>query len=301
MHSRAISCVVRSVCPMSVRTLSLVAVGTKYTADYKNYAVASNKVISWMHDVPLDLNPTTREANMVVEVPRWSNGKFEIDIKTPALPIVQDVKKGKMRFVGNVFPHKGYIHNYGAFPQTWEDPDHKDAKTGLFGDNDPLDVCEIGLKIHPTGLVVRVKILGAIALIDDGELDWKVMVVATDDPLAASLNDVNDIRAQCPGLLEATRRWFRDYKLPDGKPENAFAFNGDFLDARELVEVVQGCQEHWKQLISLKGKEGWPSVANATLEGTPGHTTFDSEQLLAAERKPDGPLPRSVEGMYYRL
>lgn len=190
MHSRAISCVVRSVCPMSVRTLSLVAVGTKYTADYKNYAVASNKVISWMHDVPLDLNPTTREANMVVEVPRWSNGKFEIDIKTPALPIVQDVKKGKMRFVGNVFPHKGYIHNYGAFPQTWEDPDHKDAKTGLFGDNDPLDVCEIGLKIHPTGLVVRVKILGAIALIDDGELDWKVMVVATDDPLAASLNDV---------------------------------------------------------------------------------------------------------------
>ena len=32
-------------------------------------------------------------------------------------PIKQDVKKGKLRFVRNCFPHKGYIWNYGAFPQ----------------------------------------------------------------------------------------------------------------------------------------------------------------------------------------
>lgn len=32
-------------------------------------------------------------------------------------PIVQDTKKGKLRFVRNCFPHKGYIWNYGAFPQ----------------------------------------------------------------------------------------------------------------------------------------------------------------------------------------
>jgi len=31
--------------------------------------------------------------------------------------IKQDEKKGKLRFVGNVFPHHGYIWNYGAFPQ----------------------------------------------------------------------------------------------------------------------------------------------------------------------------------------
>lgn len=31
--------------------------------------------------------------------------------------IKQDEKKGKMRFVGNVFPHHGYIWNYGCFPQ----------------------------------------------------------------------------------------------------------------------------------------------------------------------------------------
>jgi inorganic pyrophosphatase len=32
-------------------------------------------------------------------------------------PIKQDVKKGKLRFVNNCFPHHGYIWNYGALPQ----------------------------------------------------------------------------------------------------------------------------------------------------------------------------------------
>ena len=77
--------------------------------------------------------------NMVVEVPRWSNAKIEIDLKSPLNPLKQDVKKGKLRwgqaglninlseiyknidrFVANCFPHHGYIWNYGAIPQTWE-------------------------------------------------------------------------------------------------------------------------------------------------------------------------------------
>ena len=33
--------------------------------------------------------------------------------------IKQDVKKGKLRYVGNIFPHHGYIWNYGAFPQVF--------------------------------------------------------------------------------------------------------------------------------------------------------------------------------------
>ena len=57
--------------------------------------------------------------NMVVEVPRWSNAKMEIDLKEKFNPIKQDTKKGKLRFVANCFPHKGYIWNYGALPQTW--------------------------------------------------------------------------------------------------------------------------------------------------------------------------------------
>lgn len=32
--------------------------------------------------------------------------------------------------------------------QTWEDPAHKDKDTHCSGDNDPIDVCEIGSKVR---------------------------------------------------------------------------------------------------------------------------------------------------------
>ncbi|EPY81198.1 hypothetical protein CB1_000750004 [Camelus ferus] len=84
--------------------------------------------------------------NMIVEVPRWTNAKMEIATEEPLNPIKQDLKDGKLRYVANIFPHKGYIWNYGALPQTWEDPSRKDKSTDCCGDNDPIDVCEVGSK-----------------------------------------------------------------------------------------------------------------------------------------------------------
>lgn len=69
--------------------------------------------------------------NMVVEVPRWTNAKMEIATKEPMNPIKQDIKNGELRYVKNAFPHHGYIWNYGAIPQTWENPKHLDESTGV--------------------------------------------------------------------------------------------------------------------------------------------------------------------------
>lgn len=41
----------------------------------------------------------------------------QIATKEALNPIKQDVKKGRLRYVANIFPHKGYIWNYGALPQ----------------------------------------------------------------------------------------------------------------------------------------------------------------------------------------
>lgn len=41
----------------------------------------------------------------------------QIATKDPLNPLKQDIKKGNLRYVANVFPHKGYIWNYGAIPQ----------------------------------------------------------------------------------------------------------------------------------------------------------------------------------------
>ena len=85
-----------------------------------------------------------------------STNFFQIATGESLNPIKQDEKKGVPRFVHNVFPHHGYIWNYGALPQTWENPEHVDAATGAKGDNDPIDVIEIGSKIHKRGAVVQV-------------------------------------------------------------------------------------------------------------------------------------------------
>ncbi|KAF5395579.1 hypothetical protein PHET_11804 [Paragonimus heterotremus] len=105
---------------------------------------------------------------MLVEIPRWTNAKLEICKEEYMNPIKQDVKKGQLRYVNNVFPHKGYMWNYGALPQTWEDPNHVDPDTQAKGDNDPIDACEIGSKILQRGEVVQVKVLGILAMIDEG-------------------------------------------------------------------------------------------------------------------------------------
>lgn len=95
------------------------------------------------------------------------------------------------------------------------------------GDDDPLDVCEIGELVATPGQIKQVKVLGVMALLDEDETDWKIIVVDVNDPLAPKLNDIEDVERHLPGLLRASNEWFRIYKIPDGKPENQFAFSGE--------------------------------------------------------------------------
>ena len=38
-------------------------------------------------------------------------------------------------------------------------------------------------------------------MIDDGELDWKVIAINSEDALAAQLNDISDVEAKLPGVV----------------------------------------------------------------------------------------------------
>lgn len=193
-------------------------VGSANTLDWRAWLEnKQGQPISAWHDVPLYADESKQIFNMVVEIPRWSNAKLEISKEEPLNPIKQDTKKGKLRFVRNCFPHKGYIWNYGAFPQTWEDPSATHPDTKAKGDNDPLDVCEIGEQVGYSGQIKQVKVLGVMALLDEGETDWKVIVIDVNDPLAHKLNDVEDIERHLPGLIRASNEWFRIYKVSIGR------------------------------------------------------------------------------------
>lgn len=226
-------------------------VGEPNAPEYRAYLEDENgDLLSYFHDVPLYGDEKQGILNMVLEIPRWTNAKLEISTGEHLNPIKQDVKKGALRYVKNLFPFKGYPWNYGAFPQTWEDPTVACPHTGFKGDKDPVDVLDIGSTVGFTGQIKRVKVLGCIALLDEGETDWKVIAIDVDDPLASSLDDIGDVNVHCPGLLDATRLWFKKYKVPDGKPENDFAFSGEYKNKAFAMRIVQETNGFWKDLIS---------------------------------------------------
>ncbi|XP_050293716.1 inorganic pyrophosphatase isoform X1 [Anthonomus grandis grandis] len=286
----------------STMPYSVIERGSQYAADYRVYIQDENGPISPLHDIPLVVDADKKVFNMVVEVPRWTNAKMEITMKEILNPIKQDVKKDKPRFVANCFPHHGYIWNYGALPQTWENPEHLDDGTGCKGDNDPIDVIEIGYRVAKRGEILQVKILGTIALIDEGETDWKLIAIDVNDPSADQINDVADVEKHFPGLLKASVEWFKIYKIPDGKPENQFAFNGEAKPASFAHKIIEEVHGFWKALVSKEVDAHGISCVNTTLDGNSFKiSTAEAKDVVnkSPESAPPQPLEPIVDKIYF--
>jgi len=208
---------------------------------YREYFFLNHHPISPFHDIPLWVDRNRGIANMVVEIPKGTRPKLEISKGDKLNPIKQDVKNGKLRLVANPYPF-----NYGAFPQTWENPQFHDERTNAKGDNDPLDVCDLSDIVKPTGTVVQVKILGTYAMIDSGETDWKIIVIDINDPKSQQYNSHTDIPKE---VLANVFTYLRDYKIPDGNPPNQFAF-GEQLQGRDFaLSITDETHEEWRKLI----------------------------------------------------
>lgn len=211
--------------------------------EYRAYLRGPEGIVSTWHDVPLEAG--TGWYNFVNEIPKMGTAKLEAATKEDGNPIAQDTKKGELR----EYPWS-IEWNYGFLPQTWEDPKEVHPEAGEAGDDDPIDAVEVGEDALATGAVEPVKVIGALALVDDGELDWKMVCVRHSDPLAARVSDVPDLEREKPGEIDRIRAWFRDYKTPDGKPPNAFAFDGRCLPSDYACAVVSECHNAWSRLIS---------------------------------------------------
>lgn len=266
-------------------------IGAKYTTSFKTYVMHGDKVVSPFHDIPLF---SGEYVNVVNEIPRFEHAKFEISKAEPFNPITQDIKKGKVRFVKNIFPSYGYQFNYGAFPQTWEDPTAVDKHCAAKGDNDPLDALEIGSRRKGIGEVYQARILGALGLLDDGEADWKILVIDVRDEMADKVRDIGDVKKHFPGLLGNTLRWFRDYKVPDGKSANKFALEGEFMDAEFAKSITKEAHESWKRLL----KKGFDEISlkNSTLSDTEEH---DAAFAVEGTSEPDAVLPEDIHAFSY--
>ncbi|XBJ14054.1 hypothetical protein VPH35_006149 [Triticum aestivum] len=142
---------------------------------------------SW-HD--LEIGPDAPTIfNCVIEIPRGSKVKYELDKKTGLIMV------DRVLYSSVVYPH-----NYGFIPRT------------LCDDSDPMDVLVIMQEPVVPGCFLRAKAIGLMPMIDQGEADDKIIAVCADDPEYKHFNDIKELP---PHRLAEIRRFFEDCILVD--------------------------------------------------------------------------------------
>lgn len=143
------------------------------------------------HDIPLG-DKAPEEINVVIEIPKGSNNKYEIDKETGL------IKLDRANYSSAAFPY-----DYGFAPQTyWED-------------SDPLDVIVLTTYPLSSGILVSVRPVAVINMVDDGESDYKIIGVPTDDKRWDDVQDLGDLNRH---VLKEFRHFLETYKALKGKP-----------------------------------------------------------------------------------
>ncbi|KAI8027757.1 hypothetical protein LOK49_LG02G00703 [Camellia lanceoleosa] len=194
--------------------------------------------VSPWHDIPLHLGDGV--FNFIVEIPKETSAKMEVATDESYTPIKQDTKRGKLRY----YPYN-INWNYGLFPQTWEDPSFANFEVkGALGDNDPVDVVEIGQTRGKIGHIMKVKPLAALAMLDEGELDWKIVAISLDDPRASLVNDIDDVEKYFPSEIgsETTRSLLEN-------PQKKFGLRNKAAKQDYALKVITETNESWAKLV----------------------------------------------------
>ena len=252
--------------PYSIQNVDLhtakatTAEGTFGSTSFKLHVQVNGKSVSPWHDIQLSVSSSMY--SMVVEIPMYSTAKMEMSKTEPGNPIMQDVKNEKPRYYTYGVP----FFNYGFLPKTWEDPSFHD------GDNDPIDVIELGETPLAMGGVFEVKVLGALKLLDEGETDHKIIALRSDDKHFAEINDMSDLEKYRPGVNARLIDWLLNYKTSDGKPQNKLS-QMEPTSPGEAVQIIGEVSRFYDDLVkagSTKNTYGF-SLPNGS--GGLTHTT----------------------------
>ncbi len=148
-----------------------------------------------------DIDPGTAEKmNIIIEVPKGSKNKYEIDKKTGLIAL------DRVAHTAQDMPF-----DYGFVPQS------------LWHDGDPLDV--VLLTTYPLypGILVRARPVAIMAMNDSGDEDDKIIAVPVDDPRWNDVTDLNDLN---PHTLREIEHFYSTYKKLQNKEVIVKDFKG---------------------------------------------------------------------------
>lgn len=141
-----------------------------------------------LHDIPAG---TKNEMNIIVEIPKGSHNKYEVDKDTGL------IKLDRANYGAAAYPVE-----YGFVPQT------------LAEDGDALDALVFAtFPLHP-GVLVEGRPVGYMEMTDDGEPDSKVIVVPVNDRRWDDVKDVADLNQH---TLRELKDFFENLKNLKGK------------------------------------------------------------------------------------
>ena len=168
------------------------------------------------HDVTPGENLPT-EFNAIVEIPKGSSIKYELDKRT-----------GLLRMDRILYSAVFYPANYGFVPQTYAE------------DDDPLDVLVLCQEPLAPMTLVKARAIGLMTMIDAGKKDHKIVAVAVDDP---EFNNYREAAELPPHRVQMLRRFFIDYKFLEGKSVEV----DEMQSAETAIPVVEDALQRYSR------------------------------------------------------
>ena len=159
--------------------------------------------------------------NAVIEIPKDSKHKFEIDKES-----------GMLRLDRFLFSSVHYPGDYGFIPQT------------LWYDNDPIDIIILTQRpVYPMTLV-SAKIIGVLRMIDSGEKDDKLIAVYNTDPRYEEYSDISDIPKH---TIAELKHFFETYKELQGKKCEVLEILNKDAALKDVAEASKMYQDKYQK------------------------------------------------------
>ncbi|MBI3267921.1 MAG: inorganic diphosphatase [Planctomycetes bacterium] len=165
------------------------------------------------HDIYVDDQVLEKAFPVVIEVPKGSKNKYELDKET-----------GFLRLDRVLYSAMYYPANYGFIPRSFCD------------DGDPLDALVLGQEPVAPLTIVEGRAIGVMRMRDDKGIDDKILAVSTRDPAYSDYTDHSQLPAH---TLREIRRFFLDYKVLEHKEVVVEDFMGPSEAHRILVEGLE--------------------------------------------------------------
>ena len=177
------------------------------------------------HDVEIG-NEAPTEFPAVIEIPKGSKVKYELDKET-----------GLLRVDRVLYSSVIYPANYGFIPQTLGD------------DHDPLDVLVLMQEPVAPLSILRVRPIGLMVMVDQGENDEKIICVHLDDPEYREFTHIKELQ---PHRMIEVKRFFEDYKTLEHKDVKV----EEFLGPEEAKKVVMHGAQLYSKLFAYMHRRG---------------------------------------------